>query len=324
MPGSQTYSARSIELADGVMLTVAILWASNNVITKAALDRGLEPLIYIVLRFALIAALLFPYLWMRQVSLRVRRTDIPRFVVSGLCGFALYNMLYVVGLSHTSAFSAAIIVSLAPIFILTISSVLGIERVRRLQWAGVALSLLGVSVFISEKLLAGEPAIGDLVNLIAALSFAVYGLTTRPLVIRYGSETTIAWAVLVGLVAVIPFTAGSVRDEDWGALTGFEWLSIAWVAIISVMLGYPTHRRRAVGAVSFPYTGLYRNLFGHLSRGPSWGATTDRRRHCARRCCDRPDLRATCRSDRGDQTGRGNGHGARARAATARRSRSIA
>ena len=93
-------------------------------------------------------------------------------------------------------------------------------------------------IFIGEKLLAGEPAIGDLLNLIAALSFAVYGLTTRPLVIRYGSETTTAWAVLVGLVAVIPFTAGSVRDENWGALSGFEWFSIAWAAIVSVMLGY--------------------------------------------------------------------------------------
>jgi drug/metabolite transporter (DMT)-like permease len=230
--------AKTIELADGVMLTVAILWASNNVITKAALDRGLEPLIYIVLRFVLVAVLLFPYLWLRGISLRINRSDVPRFIVSGLCGFAFYNMLYVVGLSHTSAFSAAILVSLAPIFILMLSAVFRLESVRPMQWAGVALSFLGVAIFIGDKLLGGEPAIGDLLNVVAALCFAIYGLTTRPLVLRYGAEATTAWAVLVGLVAVIPFSAAALRDQSWGALTGLEWFSIFYAAVVSVMLGY--------------------------------------------------------------------------------------
>src|SRR5688500_14455097 len=106
MSASNASRPKSIELADGVLLTVAVLWASNNVFTKAALDRGLEPLIYIILRFVLVAGLLFPYLWLRGVPLRIQRPDIPRFVASGICGFTLYNMLYIVGLSHTSAFSA--------------------------------------------------------------------------------------------------------------------------------------------------------------------------------------------------------------------------
>ena len=238
MPGPNTSHPKSIEVADGVMLTVAVLWASNNVITKAGLDRGLDPLIYISLRFGLVAVLLFPYLKWRGVSLRMRRADIPRFIVSGLCGFAFYNMLYIVGLSHTSAFSAAILISIAPVFILLLSAVFGLERVLPVQWAGVALSLLGVAIFIGDKLLGDQPAIGDLLNLIAALCFAIYGLTTRPLVERYGAQATTAWAVLIGLVAVIPFTASSLWNEDWGRLSGIEWFSIAYAAIVSVMLGY--------------------------------------------------------------------------------------
>jgi drug/metabolite transporter (DMT)-like permease len=238
MPGSDASRPKSIELADGVMLTVAVLWASNNVFTKAALDRGLEPLIYISLRFGLVALLLFPYLKWRGVSLRMQRSDIPRFFVSGLCGFAFYNMLYIVGLSHTSAFSAAILISVAPVFILLLSAIFGLERVLPVQWAGVALSLLGVAIFIGDKLLAGEPAIGDLLNMIAALCFAIYGLTTRPLVERYGAQATTAWAVLIGLVAIIPFTARSLMNENWSGLSGVEWFAIAYAAIVSVMLGY--------------------------------------------------------------------------------------
>ncbi len=238
MPASSTSPAKSFELADGVMLTVVVLWAANNVITKSALDRGLEPLIYVSLRLGLVALLLFPYLRLRGVSLRVRHQDIPRFVVSGLCGFAFYNMLYIVGLAHTSAFSAAIIIALAPIFILLLSAFLGLERVLPLQWAGVALSLIGVAIFVGEKLLSGEPAIGDLLNVIAALCFAIYSLATRPLVLRYGAQATTAWAVLIGLVVVIPFAASSLWQENWSGVGGFAWFSIAYAAIASVMLGY--------------------------------------------------------------------------------------
>ena len=113
-----------------------------------------------------------------------------------------------------------------------------LEQVRRLQWIGVVISFLGVSIFIGDKLLAGEPAAGDLLNVVAALCFAVYALATRPLVVRYGAETTTAWAVLIGLVAVIPFTFRAMRNENWSTITGFEWFSIAWAAIVSVIIGY--------------------------------------------------------------------------------------
>lgn len=271
MLGSRAHRFRSFALADGVMLAVAMLWASNSVITKAALDRGLEPLIYIVLRFALVAGLLFPYLWLRGVPLRIERADVPRFIVSGFCGFALYNLLFVVGLSRTSAFSSAILVSLAPIFMLIFSAVLGLEPVLRLQWVGVAVSFLGVAIFVGDKLLAGEPAIGDLLNVAAALSFAVYGLTTRPLVLRYGPESTTAWAVLVGLVAVVPVSARSLERTNWGELGGLEWFSIAYAAIASVMVGYSLWGwaiARAGAGRSVPYlflipvfTGIFSIIF---------------------------------------------------------------
>lgn len=250
------------------MLAVVTIWAINNVLTKAALDRGLEPLIYILLRLALVSVLFAGWLTLRGISLRIHRQDIPRFIVSGLCGFALYNMLYVVGLSHTSAFSAAILVSLAPIFILLISAALGLEKVRTPQWIGVTLSILGVAIFIGDKLLAGEPALGDALNVVAALAFAIYALTTRDLVLRYGPQVTTAWSVIVGLIAVIPFTAGAAWNETWRSIGWFSWMSILYAAVGSVMIGYALWGwaiARAGAGRSVPYLFLIPVLTGILS-----------------------------------------------------------
>jgi drug/metabolite transporter (DMT)-like permease len=278
MSGSHDSRPKSIELADGVMLLVVVLWASNNVFTKAALDRGLEPLIYVSLRFGLVALLLFPFLKLRGVSLRIHRADMPRFLVSGLCGFAFYNLLYIVGLTYTSAFSAAILIAVAPIFILLLSAIFGIERVLPMQWLGVGISLLGVAVFIGDKLLANEPAIGDILNMLAALCFAIYGLTTRPLVDRYGAQATTAWSVLIGLVAIIPFTARSLWREDWEAVSDVEWFAIAYAAIVSVMLGYSLWGwaiARTGAGRSVPYLFLipvFTGIFSVIFRGDRLGA----------------------------------------------------
>lgn len=259
---------KSIELADGVMLAVVAIWAANNVITKTALDHGLAPLTYVSVRFAIVTIIIWSYLALRRESLRVRRSDIPRFIVSGFCGFAIYNLLFVIGLAHTSAFSAAILISLAPIFILVLSAIFGLERVQPMQWLGVALSLLGVAVFIGDKLLAGQPALGDLLNVAAALCFAIYGLTTGDLVIRYGPPLTTAWSVTIGLVAITPFTARALRDENWRAIGGIGWAAMVYAAVISMLLAYSLWGwaiARAGAGRSVPYLFLIPVLTGFFA-----------------------------------------------------------
>ena len=268
MPASLSAHPKTIELADGVMLAVVAIWAANNVLTKTALDRGLAPMVYVSLRFTIVTVIIWGYLAVRDHPWKVRRADIPRFVVSGLCGFAIYNLLFVIGLAHTTAFSAAILISLAPIFILVLSALFGLERVRPMQWAGVALSLLGVAVFIGDKLLAGQPALGDLLNVAAALCFAIYGLTTGDLVIRYGPSVTTAWSVTIGLVAIAPFTAHAMRDEQWRAIGGIGWAAIVYAAVISMMLAYSLWGwaiARAGAGRSVPYLFLIPVLTGSFA-----------------------------------------------------------
>lgn len=276
--GFERPRGKSIELADGVMLAVVVIWSVNNVLTKAALDRGLEPLIYILLRFTIVVVLFFAWLSLRGVPLGIRREDIPRFLVSGVAGFTIFNLLFVVGLSHTSTFSAAILISLGPIFILLISAALGLETIRPLQWGGVALSILGVSIFIGDKLLSGEPATGDVLNVIAALSFAIYALTSRKLVLRYGASLTTAWSALIGLVAVLPFTLGAARDEVWSSIGSFGWFAIFYAGVGSVMIGYALWGwaiARTGAGRSVPYLFLIPVLTGVLAvvfRGDRLGA----------------------------------------------------
>ena len=228
----------SLDIADLVMLLVVTIWAANNVLTKSALGEDVAPRTYVFLRLLIVSVLLFGVLLARRTSLAVGREDIGKFLLAGVSGFGAYNLLFVIGLSKTSAFSAAILVATAPIFTLLLAAALGIERVYRPQWIGVAIAFVGIVIFVGEKLLSGKPAAGDLLNLLAAICFAVYGLTTQKLVRKHGAPVTTAWSVLIGLVAVTPFTFRAVLDQDWEAMQWRGWTAVMYAAVMSMFVAY--------------------------------------------------------------------------------------
>ena len=120
----------------------------------------------------------------------------------GVTGFAAYNALVTIGMERTSAFSAALLMSLSPVFTLLLARALGIERPRLAQWLAVALAAVGVAVFVGDNVRAegiGQATIGDVLSLVAAFAFAIYSLAVRPLTNKYGATVTTAWAVSIAL-----------------------------------------------------------------------------------------------------------------------------
>lgn len=220
------------------MLMVVTVWAGNNVLTKSALGESISPRTYVFLRLLIVAVLLFGLLGLRRQNLSIPRADYGRFLLAGVAGYAAYNLLFVLGLARTSAFSAAIIVATAPVITLLLASGLRIERVWPRQWAGVVVAFAGVAVFVGEKVLNGRPASGDALNLLAAIAFAIYGLTTQDLVRSYGAQVTTAWSVLIGFVAVLPMTLPAALDENWDALQWRGWIAVLYAAVLSMLLAY--------------------------------------------------------------------------------------
>lgn len=226
-----------LDRGDAAMFATALIWATNNVLVKAYVDRiGAVP--YVFGRFVIVCLLLFSFLLVRGADLRVARKDWRWFLLTGVTGFAAYNLLFTIGLERTSAFSVAILVGLGPIFTLILTAILRIEHVRPVQWAGVACALLGVLIFVGDKLLESEPAIGDVISIVAAVVFAVYSLSTRPIVRAYGSPLVTAWSALVGLVVSLPITLAPSLDKDWSEIGPGGAVALFYSAAISMLVAY--------------------------------------------------------------------------------------
>jgi drug/metabolite transporter (DMT)-like permease len=217
---------------------VVLLWASTFIVTKA-IYAELSPLAFLAVRFVLMTALAFGVLAARQrgETWRIRRADLPRFVLAALSGYTLYQLGFALGLDHTSPFSSSLLIAMVPLFTVVILAILG-ERTPPQAWIGIAVAVVGVVVFLLDKWGDRGSLVGDALSLGAALAFAVYGVVNRPLVARYPPATYTAWTLLLGTMPLLVIAGPAAVAQPWGAVSGAAWLGTLYMVVFPVYIAY--------------------------------------------------------------------------------------
>ncbi|MFT4038952.1 MAG: EamA family transporter [Thermomicrobiales bacterium] len=226
-------------LPELAQLTVVFLWASTFIFSKFAFAE-IAPLAFLFARFAIMITVAVAVMIAvdRGVWRDIDRRDVPRIIAAGLSGYGIYQILFVVGLSHTSPFSSSLLVAMVPLFTVIILAIMG-EPTPRSGWIGLGVALVGVAIFLIDK--RGESAgslVGDLLSMGSGLSFAIYGIINRPLVRKYPVFTITGWSVIAGGLPVLVVTALAAWRQPWGEVSGLALGSVAYMAIFPVYIAY--------------------------------------------------------------------------------------
>ena len=242
-----------------VALLVVTIWGVNFVFLKAALDEW-DPLAFTFVRYVGMLALSWGVVLAlpRQPGGRrgVARADVGRVALAGVLGFSCYMLLSIVGLNYTTAFSNALLLAVAPLFVALLLRGLGAEQVSGRQWLALLVSLAGVVVFLSDKLAdgVGAASAGDLISLAAAFFFAAYTVINRPLLTRYSAPRVTAWTLSAGSLPVLLIAAPSFATQDWSRVSALGWLLVVWAAVVPVYIAWTlwswVNHRDGVGRAS--------------------------------------------------------------------------
>src|SRR5258706_6933152 len=106
-------------------LALNIVYGANYSIAKISLPQYIQPAGYILLRVAGSTLLyaLFLLLFMRGKSFRIDKSDWLRFILCGITGVALNQVLFFEGLARTSPVHAALILTSNPLLVLVADAV---------------------------------------------------------------------------------------------------------------------------------------------------------------------------------------------------------
>lgn len=238
IPGSQ----HKLELRALVAtLGVVAVWGANFSVQKAVfLEIG--PAAFLFARYLVMpvcALLLLLYLHGTRFP-RVPRSDLAALARLGFYGHVLHVSLVTHGIHWSTAFSSSLILACGPVFTLMILRVSGVERLNRVQVAGVLVACIGVLVFLSDKLATGSWAAsaGDIVLLVSAAFFSLYTVAAKPLIERHGGVVVMSYATLLGAAPIVVLSAPVAMRTEWAQVSGLAWLGLAWAVVVSAFLGW--------------------------------------------------------------------------------------
>jgi drug/metabolite transporter (DMT)-like permease len=226
----------------GAAVAMMVVWGTNFAFVKYVLgELGVGPFLFI--RFLAMPLCAFALLAVavrgRLARTWPRREDLPRFVACGLVGHALHVGLVFWGISLSTAFSSALVLTSGPLFTLLILAALGAERLRTAQVAGTLAALAGIAVFLSDKFMRGvaNAGIGDAVLLAAAAAFSLYTVMARPITERYGPLVVLSYTLLFGAPLMLLASLPAFMNAQL-ALTPVVWLGLFWSIVLSSVVGW--------------------------------------------------------------------------------------
>jgi drug/metabolite transporter (DMT)-like permease len=222
---------------DALLLLMVLIWGANYSVVKAAI-REIPPQAFNALRMSVASAVFAAALAARGLP-RIAGADWARLAALGTIGHFVYQVFFMSGLARTTASNSALIIGCSPVAVSIASALAGHERVPRVQWIGVLLSVVGVYLVVGTGAeLGGSSLAGDLFTLGAVCCWAVYTVGSRPLLARYSPLAVTGVTMMVGTALYAPASVPQLLRIRWAEVPMWAWASMALSAVLALNVAY--------------------------------------------------------------------------------------
>jgi len=215
----------SVNVAYGMMMLAAIMWATSGSFTELAIDGGASAVQVSVFATAFTAVILLPLIYaLDRKSIRIDRKDIWPFFAFSLVTGTFFSLAWYICVDLTGVATAVILLYLYP-SIVTIASIflLG-EKLTPQKMVALPLTFVGCVLVAGAKEF-GEglsyDILGIALGIYAAFAAAVYYLWGKKFLNKYSANTVILYMTLLsvpGLVIIanpVNLATGGITIEAW-------------------------------------------------------------------------------------------------------------
>lgn len=166
--------------------------------------------------------------------------DHKRVFLYGLLGISLNQVLFILGLSMTTAINTTILTATIPVFTLGVAVVLKREALTASAAVGVLLASAGALVLVNVQNFDWHSRYvrGDLLLLGNALSYSLYLVLSRPILAHYRVLTIVSRVFVYGAVPILLFTLPALLRFSPAAVTPLSWASLAGVVLVCTVVPY--------------------------------------------------------------------------------------
>lgn len=190
-------------------ILAGLMFGSGGVFVRTLTQNGIDSTTLLFLRFSVaIIPILIAILLTNKKLLKIGLSDIPLFIICALCILGL-NLCYNESMNSISLSLAAVLLSLAPIYVLIFAYILFREKITLKKVICIILAVTGCLLMtgVLECGLNNIPIHGIIFGAGAGLFWAIYLMASKKSIENGNHTFTILFYSIIFLsIALIPFT----------------------------------------------------------------------------------------------------------------------
>ncbi len=194
-----------------------------------------------LLRVAVCGILLWVLYLFKPVKSRIDKKDYGRFILCAFTGVALNQLLFIKGLSFTYSIHASLLMLVTPILITIMAAFYLKEKLSSAKIIGLLLGVTGAVILVVDRSAGGSasnPLLGDILIIANAISYAVYMVLVKPLMIKYDAIVVIRLCFTLGFFMILPFCFTEFFNTDFTGFTSVAWMNVVILCILGTFLAY--------------------------------------------------------------------------------------
>lgn len=191
-------------------ILAGFMFGSSGIFVRTLTQNGIDSATLLFLRFSIaIIPILIAILLTDKELLKINIKDLPLFLVCAMCIVGL-NICYNESMNTVPLSLAAVLLSLAPIYVLILAYILFREKITSKKIICMALAIFGCILMtgVLETSLENIPLFGIISGIGAGLFWAVYLMSSKKSIENGNHTYTILfYSVIFISIALIPFTS---------------------------------------------------------------------------------------------------------------------
>jgi drug/metabolite transporter (DMT)-like permease len=236
-------------------LLVTFLWSTSWVLIKIGLHDAIPPLIFAGLRYMLALLCLLPLAFrqpekhlagLKTLSLR----GWLRLLVLGLLFYTITQGAQFVGLANLPSITVNLLLSLTTVIVTLLGIAMLRERPTGVQWAGIAVYLIGVAIFF-YPIAFPEGQIQAIMVVIGGVLANSAATVLGRAINRENTLSALAITVASMGVGAPVLLALGLLTQAMPALSLGSWLLIVWLAVMNTAFAFTlwNHTLRTLSAM---------------------------------------------------------------------------
>lgn len=219
----------------GLLATLSIIWGLAFVAIRKA-DFELTPVNLTLMRWFIVSAgflLIYPFVVKPRTKFVF--SDFPRLLVVSLGGVVIYHLALNTAESLIDASLAGLLISIGPLTVVILSSIVLHEKIGGRLWTALALAIFGsILISLPDLSLNSTTFAGPALVAVAAVATAVITIASKPLTVKYGPFAVAAWSAFLGTALLLPLLTPSLLTQAL-SLSAYGWASVLYLAILSTV-----------------------------------------------------------------------------------------